>query len=267
MAAGALIALWPMTGLAVGSEDGSTVPTTSPGTETHGPVKWHHWFEDAHGGSEGGGADPDGWNSFAIGGTAHVTLSGMGTADEGAEGCSAGGGEDSTSLKMPSMGVGSDTAPEPFTSLGGVVNVPASFWVEGYSGEEGRSPKDAHITIVNCTVSGTPPNQTTNRTEQDYRSWITFSPSGAPQWSFGDGGRDTGYRPGSHKFEVSSGRCVLGARTCVDVPGRGQVYVVSFSIPITVVYHSSPGDDIVDPRTEIRFRAFPVREVESILTR
>jgi hypothetical protein len=258
-----LLGLWPTLVLAVGSDTGPGVPT-NVGKETQNGAHYRYWFVPAHGGG-GGTADPDTWDSATVSGTYYVEIIGAGTSDPEAQNCTASAESSQTSLELPAMSAGSNPSPQRETGLGGIVNAAASFWVDGYGGEERRSP-DAVITIRSCHVdtSTTPP--TTTSTTVTHRAWISYRPTGLPAWSWGDSTAGSrGYSTG-HTYQISSGICdPPSITTCVDVPGRGRLFVVRFGIPLQVTYHF---DDLAQgaPRTEFRNRAFPVREVQSIVT-
>jgi hypothetical protein len=162
------------------------------------------------------------------------------------------------------MGIGTNPWAPVSSGLGGVVRVPTYFWVDGYGGEVLESPIGV-ATVTNCVVDGDhlSPQVEVHTVQIRYRG------DRQPIWSFGDGesGPQGWGGPGggsvSHTYQVSSGRCP-GPPGCLDVPLKGPSYVVMFSLTLTV---ELVVDGVPAPRpfTTDRARAYPVREIQSIL--
>jgi hypothetical protein len=172
-------------------------------------------------------------------------------------------------LELPAMSIGTTPSPPRDAGLGGVVNVDTWFWVEGYGGG-GEAGPVVSASVFNCVVDRSDPESPRwQRVQADTHTLqVAYRGAGAPTWYWGDdmptlSGWGSRTRPDvPHTYRVSSGRCTLG--TCLDVPDKGPSYVIRFDLNLSLELITDSAPTAV-PFPTSRHRAFPVREVQSVL--
>ena len=222
-------------------------------------------------GTGGNPADPDSFDTATSSGSYTVTLSGSGVpvSAPGAVGsCTPTSDSNAATLDLPSMWIRTSPPAPVDGGLGGVVDIPTWAGVTGYRGGTVSGPV-AHIRYTTCVLTPGVPPRISSR-EIEHTAQLSYS-SGAPTWDWNDSCAshdpncafvgEWGDPEGSsvnHTYAVSS----LGL---LDVPYKGPSYIIHVHVPVTVLVSSDIGSTpLADP--EDRYRVFPVRQVQSVLT-